>query len=681
MAKKNNLPEPTDLKQGLLSNLKITRNGALEIGILAIIILICIVMRILPMQWGPYLNEYDPFFHYRSAEYIAKNGYAAWYTWVDDLSWYPMGRDVASNAYPGIPFSGVFLWQVANTVGIKIDVLTACLYFPVLMAAITCVFAFLLGKDFAGGVGGIFTALLVAINPSYISRTVAGFFDTENIGIFAIATTSLFFIRSIDDKRGIPSRIMYAIIGGLTFGYLSASWGAARYITGLLSVFLIVSILIGKYKTQQLTSFSIINGLGLLIAAIFVPHLGWGYLSSIENLAALSVAIVALIYEFLKTRVDDEKLRIGMLVSFLIIGLAVFILPIFGIGNGIGGKFLRVLDPFESPNALFSSVGEHKLSTWNNFFEDWGVGLALGLLGAYYIIKDLDDKKLYLLLFYLTALYFSATLVRILLIFAIPGSILVSYAIVELLAPFNAGISAPKEVGKRKRSIFAVSKPLSIVFILMLFLSFVIPVLDAQAIANQPGPYASSMIPVLLNGDFPNDWHTALAWLKANTTKDAVIATWWDYGYWIETVANRTTIIDGSTQTPYPIETMGKIMMSPQNSSLPLLKNLGADYILVFNTYNPNTLTEWSFGLNARWEAMTQIAGIPLTKFIGYNTTSSQYYLTSAYWNCTYAKLSYYQNTLITSGTDGVPKIALNDHFKLVYHSKYDFVLIYKIIY
>ncbi|MDF2428946.1 MAG: hypothetical protein OPY07_06830, partial [Nitrosopumilus sp.] len=44
--------------------------------------------------------------------------------------------------------------------------------------------------------------------------------------------------------------------------------------------------------------------------------------------------------------------------------------------------------------------------------------------------------------------------------------------------------------------------------------------------------------PTILNGgsSFPiaiNDWLDALDWMKKNTPKDAVVASWWDYGYWV----------------------------------------------------------------------------------------------------------------------------------------------------
>ena len=53
--------------------------------------------------------------------------------------------------------------------------------------------------------------------------------------------------------------------------------------------------------------------------------------------------------------------------------------------------------------------------------------------------------------------------------------------------------------------------------------------------------------PTILNGGTAfhvstNDWLDALEWIKNNTPKDAVVASWWDYGYWIQTLGERATL-------------------------------------------------------------------------------------------------------------------------------------------
>ena len=41
-----------------------------------------------------------------------------------------------------------------------------------------------------------------------------------------------------------------------------------------------------------------------------------------------------------------------------------------------------------------------------------------------------------------------------------------------------------------------------------------------------------------------NDWLDTLEWMKLNTPQDSVIGSWWDYGYWISTLSERTSIAD-----------------------------------------------------------------------------------------------------------------------------------------
>jgi len=50
-----------------------------------------------------------------------------------------------------------------------------------------------------------------------------------------------------------------------------------------------------------------------------------------------------------------------------------------------------------------------------------------------------------------------------------------------------------------------------------------------------------------------NDWSDAMQWLKENTPEDAVIAAWWDYGYWINTLGERKTLADNSTLIDWQI--------------------------------------------------------------------------------------------------------------------------------
>lgn len=44
-----------------------------------------------------------------------------------------------------------------------------------------------------------------------------------------------------------------------------------------------------------------------------------------------------------------------------------------------------------------------------------------------------------------------------------------------------------------------------------------------------------------------DDFREAYHWLRENTRDDARIMSWWDYGYQIAGMANRTTLVDNNT--------------------------------------------------------------------------------------------------------------------------------------
>ncbi len=46
-------------------------------------------------------------------------------------------------------------------------------------------------------------------------------------------------------------------------------------------------------------------------------------------------------------------------------------------------------------------------------------------------------------------------------------------------------------------------------------------------------------------------WGPTLQWVSQNTPTNASIISWWDYGYWEEAIANRTTVADGSNAYGY----------------------------------------------------------------------------------------------------------------------------------
>ena len=70
--------------------------------------------------------------------------------------------------------------------------------------------------------------------------------------------------------------------------------------------------------------------------------------------------------------------------------------------------------------------------------------------------------------------------------------------------------------------------------------------------------------------------------IKNNTSEDSVIAAWWDYGYWIQTMGERATLADNSTISTRIIENIAKMFLSNPDDAWISLNEMQADYVLVF---------------------------------------------------------------------------------------------------
>ena len=62
-----------------------------------------------------------------------------------------------------------------------------------------------------------------------------------------------------------------------------------------------------------------------------------------------------------------------------------------------------------------------------------------------------------------------------------------------------------------------------------------------------------------------------MQWLKENTSEDAVIAAWWDYGYWISTIGERKTLADNSTVLDWQIRKIAATYMSTPEDAWQIL--------------------------------------------------------------------------------------------------------------
>ena len=115
----------------------------------------------------------------------------------------------------------------------------------------------------------------------------------------------------------------------------------------------------------------------------------------------------------------------------------------------------------------------------------------------------------------------------------------------------------------------------------------------------------------------------ALAWLKDSTPEDSVVAAWWDYGYWIQTLGDRTTYADNATLDSQIIKKTAKMFYTSPDDAWKELVAIDADYVLIWVTaervFSSNQVPLFLLGNGGGDEAkrfwFAQVADAPMEKY------------------------------------------------------------------
>ncbi len=590
---------------------------------LTIIFFASLALRLLPtIDSQPIVRAFDPWFQLKVTRYITENGYGAFFSWYDDSTWVPFGRDITTATYVGVPFTSAFLYFAANALGISVDVTTVAVIMPALMGALTTIAAFFLGRELYNNTVGMLSALFMGFLPAFLQRTVAGFFDNECVGVLAIVVGTFFFVRAMKrDSLGA------AVGAGLSVAYLLGSWGAADFLIDLFALYAFIMLVTGRYSRPLLSSYIVTMSLGLFVGGL-VPRNGFGELTSFSLLAPIGVGVLLVGFEIWGRIGGYRETTAAALSPHMKPLLLSLIMPVVAVGGyflysnssdltiktavstpllKIGGKFLTVINPFyRLDQRVFASVAEHLPSPWSSFYNTLLVLIFFFPLGMYFLYKRGNDEDWLMLLYGLTSLYFAGSMIRLGLILAPGVSVLAAVAVNNILSPY-AKIITQKSVFERRR--FRVSSSLTSEHALIAygFLAIVLSTVVLGGVAyttSQVGSpeFASGKIS---EGSKYTDWQTAMNFIRNVLPPSATIASWWDYGYWINSAGDGRTIVDNATQNGTQIALMGYALMALNfTESLRVFRSWNTTHVLVYWGHRISGFG----GDDGKWPWMVRIA-------------------------------------------------------------------------
>jgi len=533
----------------------------LIIGILVLCFSLTFIIRIQPLEYGFELNEFDPFFNYRATEFIVENGLPAYLEWHDDLSWHPYGRDVSSTSQVMLHTTAATLYQ---TFGMGSSLYDFAIWFPVIISSLTAIIIFALVRTIGGTTAGLFASLFFAISPILILRGSIGWFKSEPLGLFYGLLAVYLLLSGLKSDKGKIS-IAKIVGAGVLLAFGIASWGGVQFfILPIGILFLALPFLRKDSKFVILTSI-IFTAVFLLVTASF-EKTGIAFLSGLNGffLAGCTAFLVACI--IIRKVFNKSQLRIslallgGSIISgIVIISSGVINLPTF--------RYLNAANPLLiTTDMLNDSVSEHATTSLDISFYFFSILMVFAGIGAWlllqkkvnYSFKIKGEMAAFALIIGLIGVYFSSAFVRL----EVFGSISII-----ILASIGVSILISKILKVQQKPIGAVTK---ISFLVGIIILLMVPMIYPEKLnwSNNNVGIPISLLHSATKFDIStNDWPDAMQWVKENTPKDAVIAAWWDYGYWISTLGERKTLADNATLLDWQIrKTASTLFSTPDNA-------------------------------------------------------------------------------------------------------------------
>ncbi|KAF8790874.1 Dolichyl-diphosphooligosaccharide--protein like [Argiope bruennichi] len=529
------------------------------------------------------IHEFDPWFNYRATHYMVKHGFYNFLNWFDERAWYPLGRIVGGTVYPGLMITSGTIHYILSLLNITVHIRDICVFLAPVISGLTALSTYFLTKELWSVPAGLFAACFIAIVPGYISRSVAGSYDNEGIAIFALMLTYYLWVKSV--KTGA---IFWSVLTALSYFYMVSAWGGYVFIINLIPLHVFVLLLMGRYSNKIFVAYTSFFILGLILS-MQIPFVGFQPVRTSEHMASAGVFILLNAYAFLKyLQSFMSKSEIKTIFIFAVALIAILV-------------FLGVV--------LLTYAGY--IAPWSGrFYSLWDTGL-------WYCIQNVNDERVFIVLYAITAVYFAGVMVRLMLTLTPVVCVLSAIAFSQLVELYLQDDECPKtsltpsdsdseesdgtdkkgnknlydKAGKIRKiktdqsrdnhGLGANIRSIVILVVIMILMMFAVHCTWVTSNAySSPSivlaSYSSDGSRLILD-----DFREAYYWLSQNTAQDARIMSWWDYGYQIAGMANRTTLVDNNTWNNSHIALVGKAMASNESAAYEIMKSLDVDYVLV----------------------------------------------------------------------------------------------------
>ena len=539
-----------------------------------------------------YLGDIDSYFWARYARNIIENGHVG--DEIQDGVLYdnhmtaPIGSRISPNLYPHIE---AFLYKFLKLFQPTINIMYVAFLTPLFLSFFAIIAAFFIGKKLSGNLAGFIASFLIAVNPTVLSRSLGSDNDIVN-AVFPLII--MLFIIYAFDSESFKKTIIYTLFSGLFIGFYSFAWSGWWF----MFLFIIGAALIY---------------LGYLVL-FDILHEG----STIKNIL---------------TNIKLKKVFL-LLTIFLISSL--ISLTIFGNGELFFKSFLNPLDIVQIKEAtraniwpnVYTTVAELNASNMSQIIANLGgpLFLIIALIGTILPLLNLKEKRTY----NLNLIYIGISIIYFLFFIQIAEANKLNIIVLLLLLsmPLFIGLLLSAYFGYKIKpthsilmtiwfmaTIYGATK--GVRFILLIIPAFVISfsiffgmlvdhlskfvhkTLDINLrisktiftfvsiiVLLQPMNIgiatASNYVPSVSDA-----WVDTLTKIKLESSPDAIINSWWDFGHWFKYWADRSVTFDGASQNQPHAHWIGKVLLTDnEEQAVAILRMLDCGSNNAFHVLN-----------------------------------------------------------------------------------------------
>ncbi len=580
-----------------------------SIALLLVVLAVGVYIRVLPaIKYGLELDANDPWIVYWEAKYFYENGLFNF----DGLRkvtefWWPYGRNFLTQEYLGMPWLAAATYPIGKALGLTLKEWVAL--FPVFAGAANIILAYVLIRTITGSrLGGLVSATLFALLPGAIIRTKAGFVEKTGFALPFFTAFYLFLFLALTRPWEKPRTKAYAVLAGAFGASIAYLWGGFHLAAVSLALAMLLDPVFRPPNREVLERYLVITA-SYFVFAILSPKVSLQYFVTGIG-ASVTIALVILAIEAYIDRIPFLAgiVRPGPRLQLWIIAVLAVAAVVAVQSNfiGVSNRLLAVVG-IRQLSPLVESVQENQPMAAKAILREYGIALILTIIGAGILITRLVSGRytvqwalpravLYFMAFFM--LFANKQLAYFLQAAAYYNTLAAGFAVADIV---EGALS--REEGRTRRE---AGDPLRILAAGLIILIVVVGGIYYASRSYNMMAYQAPQILTSGLGAFsvrdPNTgdlnivvpinraWLNALDWIKENTPEDALIVSWWDYGYWITVNTGRKTLADGATINETQIRFLARILTGDEAEATYILKNVfnaepGKTYIVFYEVF------------------------------------------------------------------------------------------------